>query len=103
MLDNEDRANIGEELLKTVNHETNVLSPDGGNVDIDTAVTDSIAYLLHVLVRVGDIRRGPDMSNDVKEILDSALRSFEGDAEDGDYPEYENDEAVRARVCGLDG
>jgi hypothetical protein len=75
MLDNEDRADYGENAVVAVGSETNVITQD----DISTTITDVLAYIAHFCDRVGI---------DPEETFKSGLQSYEGDFEDGPPAEY---------------
>lgn len=70
MLDNEDRADLGEEAVYAAAKQTNVHEQE----DAATAITDVLAYIAHFCERVG---------LDPAETFRSGLDSYEGDFEDG--------------------
>ena len=63
---NEARADQGSQIRRC--------TPDWGRNDIETDVTDALASVCHYLHRLG---------LDPEEVFDDALRSAEGDLEDG--------------------
>jgi hypothetical protein len=70
MMDNERRADLGREAVAAAARQTNVLAAERAV----TAITDVLAYVAHFCDRC---RLNPHA------VFDAALRSYQGDFEDG--------------------
>lgn len=75
MLSNEDRADIGEDMVVTGGRATNVVNVE----DAETALTDCLAYMAHFADRLG---------LDPEQVFASGLLSYRGDWEDGPRAEH---------------
>jgi hypothetical protein len=81
MMDNERRADLGQQAVLGVATETNVAKVEEGQ----TAVIDVLAYVAHFCDR---------LDLDPRAIFASALESYEGDFEDGPAAKATLDAAV---------
>lgn len=88
MIDNEDRAEWGEEAVVTIARLTNVYEQE----DADTAVTDVLAYVAHFCDRLG---LNPAAT------FRSALASYRGDYEDGPTAAHTLDHEKSLQENGL--
>lgn len=70
MLTNEDRADLGEDAVRDIAGRTGVAVVE----DASTALTDVLSYVAHFCDRLG---------LDAADVFDAALRSYDGDSEDG--------------------
>jgi hypothetical protein len=75
MVDNEDRADWGEEAVTMCSQETRVYWEES----VETSITDTLSYIAHFCERCG---------LDPAKVFESALRSHEGDYEDGPAAEH---------------
>lgn len=78
MVDNERRADLGADAVLAAAAQTNVHRVE----DAHTAVVDVLSYVAHLCRRMG-LEPAP--------VFDAGLHSWEGDREDGPYPEPEWD------------